>query len=209
MKQGLLIILSGPSGVGKGALKRKLMRDRAMDFVYSVSATTRMRRIKEVNGKDYYYLTKEAFDKKAKNGEFLEHTIYCDNEYGTPKEYVQENLSMGNNVLLEIEVTGAKQVMAQYHGMYVMTVFLLPPDMPELERRIRLRHTESDAQIQIRLKRAQEEMTFKDDYDVCLTNYTINKTAIRFQQAVKNRLNYIALAEAGQPTPPNYIIKRP
>ena len=117
MKQGLLIILSGPSGVGKGVLRRKLMRDKDLDLVFSVSMTTRAKRPKEQNGKDYLFVSRQTFQNILARDGFIEHVEYCDNEYGTPRDFVEENLKAGKNVLLEIEVSGAEKVMSQYRGM--------------------------------------------------------------------------------------------
>ena len=209
MKQGLLIILSGPSGVGKGVLRRKLMKDKDLDLIFSISMTTRPRRIKETNGKDYFFVSEDEFKQRIEKNDFIEYVEYCGHYYGTPKSFVDEMLSEGKNVLLEIEVAGATQVMKQYRGMYTLAVFLLPPDLRELERRIRLRNSETDDEIANRIAKAQEEMKLKDDYDVCLTNYTVKKTALRFKQAVLNRLKYIEAVENGQEVSKDYIIKRP
>lgn len=209
MKQGLLIILSGPSGVGKGVLRRKLMKDKDLKLVFSVSMTTRAKRPKEQNGKDYLFVSKDTFRKLLARNGFIEHVEYCDNYYGSPRDFVDENLRQGHNVLLEIEVNGAEKVMAQYRGMYTMAIFLMPPSMEELERRIKLRGSESEEEINERILKSKEEIERRVDYDVCLTNYTVNKTALRFKQAVLNRIKYCEAVENGQPTDPDYIIKRP
>ena len=209
MKQGLLIILSGPSGVGKGVLRRKLMRDKDLDLVFSVSMTTRAKRPKEQNGKDYLFVSRQAFQNILARDGFIEHVEYCDNEYGTPRNFVEENLKAGKNVLLEIEVSGAEKVMSQYRGMYTLAIFLMPPSIEELERRIKLRGSESEEEINERIKKSQDEMAKRKDYDVVLTNYTVNKTALRFKQSVMNRIKYCEAVEAGEPVDPDYVIKRP
>ncbi len=209
MKQGLLIILSGPSGVGKGVLRRKLMKDKELDLVFSVSMTTRSKRPKEQNGKDYLFVTKDAFRTMLEEDGFIESVEYCDNFYGTPKAFVEENLRQGHNVLLEIDVHGAERVMQKYHGMYTLAIFLMPPTMEELERRIRLRGSESEEEIANRIQKSKEEMEKRKAYDVCLTNYTVNKTALRFKQAVQNRIRYCEAIESGAEPDPNYVIKRP
>ena len=209
MKQGLLIILSGPSGVGKGVLRRRLIKDKELNLTFSISMTTRPRRLKETNGKDYFFVNEEEFERRIQEHDFIEYVKYCDHYYGTPKSFVDENLKAGKNVLLEIEVAGASKVMEQYRGMYTLAIFLLPPNIEELERRIRLRNSETDEEVSHRLAKAQEEMKLKDDYDVCLTNYTVKKTATRFKQAALNRLKYISAVENGEEVSPDYIIKRP
>ena len=209
MKQGLLIILSGPSGVGKGVLRRKLMRDKDLDLVFSVSMTTRAKRPKEQNGKDYLFVSRQTFQNILARDGFIEHVEYCDNEYGTPRDFVEENLKAGKNVLLEIEVSGAEKVMSQYRWMYTLAIFLMPPSIEELERRIKLRGSESEEEINERIKKSQDEMAKRKDYDVVLTNYTVNKTALRFKQSVMNRIKYCEAVEAGEPVDPDYVIKRP
>ncbi|MFA6861332.1 MAG: guanylate kinase [Bacilli bacterium] len=209
MKQGLLIILSGPSGVGKGSLRKKLNHEPDFKVDYSVSMTTRPKRFREMNGKDYIYVGLPEFEQKIKENYFIEYVNYCGNYYGTPKSFVDTHLLAGRNVLLEIEADGAEQVMKQYRGIYTLAVFVIPPTMEELERRIRLRNTETEEQIQARLEKAKKEMALKDNYDVVLTNYTLNKTALRFKQVVNNRLTYIKNVEAGNPVSKEYVIKRP
>lgn len=209
MKQGLLIILSGPSGVGKGTLTKKLKRDHLLDAVFPISLTTRQRRLKETNEKEYRFVSDDDFQKKINNNEFLEYTNYCGHYYGTLKEDVDNAMKEGKNVFLEIETEGAKKVMDMYPGMYTIAIFLVPPTIEELERRIRLRHSESEDQVQKRINLAKKELTCKDHYDTCLTNYTINKTAIRFMQAVNRRIAYIEAVENKTPVPEGYIIKRP
>ncbi len=209
MKHGLLIILSGPSGVGKGVLRKKLMKDNELGLTFSVSMTTREQRPKEINGKDYYFVSKEKFERLIANDGLIEHVEYCGNYYGTPKKPVEDALKRGENVLLEIEVQGAAEVMKHYRGMYTLAIFLMPPSVEELERRIMLRGSESEEEIDRRLAQSKEEMKLRDNYDVCLTNYTVKKTALRFTQAVKNRIKYCEAVEQGLPTDPNYIIKRP
>ncbi len=209
MKQGLLIILSGPSGVGKGVLRKKLMKENDLDLFFSVSMTTRPKRFKETDGKDYYFVNRYQFEKLIREDGLIEHVEYCGNYYGTPKKPVESALKRGRNVLLEIEVNGASEVMEKYRGMYTLAIFLMPPSTEELERRIMLRGSESEEAIEKRLEQAKQEMSLKDNYDVCLTNYTVSKTALRFTQAVQNRLRYIEAMEKGLSFDPNYIIKRP
>lgn len=209
MKQGLLIILSGPSGVGKGTLRKKLMRENLLDCFYSISDTTRLRRLKEKNGLDYNFISEREFEERKQNEYYLETTEYCGSHYGTPKNQIDENLKNGKNVLLEIETDGAKKAMELYHGMYTIAVFLMPPDLEEIKRRILLRHTESEEQLKNRLDKAEAEIKEKDLYDIVLTNYSVTRTTKRFLTSIQNRMNYIDAIENGKEPPANYIIKRP
>lgn len=205
----MLIIISGPSGVGKGTLCQKLQRNHLPDTVFSLSLTTRQRRLKETDGKEYHFVTQKRFQELVQANAFLEYVNYCGNWYGTSKAFVEENLRAGKNVILEIETQGAKKVMEQYPGMYTLAIFILPPNMEELERRIRLRHSETEDQVKERLETAKKEMLCKDQYDVCLTNYTVKKTALRLCQSIEKRKQYIKAVESGAPVPEGYIIKRP
>ena len=209
MKQGLLIIISGPSGVGKGTLVKKLNRDRTLPAAFSISMTTRPRRLKEVNGREYQFVSQSEFAQHIKHNDFLEYVEYCGYYYGTPKKYVDDNLKLGKSIVLEIDVEGAEKVMKLYPGMYTLAVFIMPPNNEELERRIRMRHTEEEEKIQERLEKAKKEIDYKKDYDVSLTNYTINKTAKRLLQVIDNRIAYVDAVEEGRPTPADYVIKRP
>lgn len=208
MKRGLLIIVSGPSGVGKGTICKKLRRERLLDAVYPISYTTRNRRLKEADGKEYNFIDKSLFKKMIDADMFLEYSKYCDNLYGTPKEAIIPPLKKGENVLLEIETKGAEKIMEQFRGMYTLSIFILPPDFEELKRRLTLRHMESGA-VERRLEIAREEIAKKDLYDVCLTNYALSKTTKRLLQAVENRVRYIEAVESGKDIPEGYIIKRP
>ena len=209
MKQGLLIIISGPSGVGKGTLRKKVMYDHLLDAVFSVSDTTRKKRPKEIQGREYHFISKYKFDENLRNNEYLEHTSYCGNDYGTPRKFIDDNLNAGKNVILEIEASGARQAIEQYHGMYTISFLLIPPTLEELERRIRLRHSESEEEIQRRIETAKQEIAGKDFYDVVLTNYTLNKTVKRFLSSIQNRINYINAIENNEEPPEGYTIKHP
>lgn len=209
MKQGLLILLSGPSGVGKGTLRKFLLKDGTLDAVYSVSMTTRIRKMREIEGKDYFFVTEEEFKKLVKEDKMIEYVLHNGAYYGTPKEFVERNLKVGNNVLLEIEAEGALQVMKKYSGMYILTIFLMPPSLETMEQRLRKHHFLTNEEMDAILTRAQKEMAYKDLFDVCLTNYTLAKTAKRFNQSVTNRLNYIEAIEEGKEPPEGYILKRP
>ena len=170
MGDGLLIVLSGPSGTGKGTVCDALMKHRS-DLVLSVSCTTRERRPGEFEGVDYFYKTKEEFDELIKQGEFLEYASVYSNYYGTPKSFVMKKLKEGRNVLLEIDVQGALNVKkASPEGVYL---FLVPPSFKELEHRIRSRATETEEQIRMRLSKAAGEMGLMGEYDYVIVNDSI------------------------------------
>ncbi len=161
------MVLSGPSGVGKGTVCDAL-RASSPEIVYSISATTRPKRGHEVDGENYFYLSEEEFIRRIAGDLFLEHAVVHGNRYGTPKDYVLRNINEGKIVLLEIDVQGALQVKKNYpNGVFV---FLLPPSMEELRRRITDRGTESEEQIAIRMKNAKEEIKFLDEYDYAVIN---------------------------------------
>lgn len=133
-KRGMLIVLSGPSGVGKGTVRKAIFDQGGNDFQYSVSMTTRKPREGEVNGEDYYFVSKAEFEKNIEEGQMLEYAKYVDNYYGTPLKYVNQTLDSGRDVFLEIEVNGARQVREKMpDGVFL---FLTPPDLMELKQRI-------------------------------------------------------------------------
>lgn len=193
MKRGLLIIMSGPSGVGKGTVRRLVMADKSLNLAYSVSMTTRARREHETPGVDYFYVTKEEFQKTLDEDGFLEHAQFVGNYYGTPKAYVEKLRNEGKNVLLEIEVEGAKQVIAKCHGSDVVTIFLIPPSMEELEKRIRKRGTESEEVIQERLAKAQRELKLKYAYDYPVINDTVKSAADQIKKIIRDKIKYLGL----------------
>lgn len=189
MKKGLLILFSGPSGVGKGSIRRELVRRNEIQFSYSVSMTTRLPRDKEVDGVDYYFVTKEQFLENIKNNNFLEYTEFVGNYYGTPKDKVEEIRNQGKNVFLEIEINGARQVMDNVKDEGVISFFLIPPSLKDLEDRIRKRKSEPDNIIQERLAKGAKEMTMTDNYDFVILNDTVERAAEEVIQHIKNKIN--------------------
>lgn len=168
MKRGLLIILSGPSGVGKGTVREQLFKEESLNLAYSISMTTRYKRPGEKEGIDYFFVDVDTFKKKIEQGELLEYAQFVGNYYGTPKAYVDQLLDEGKNVVLEIEVQGALQVMKKVPD--ALTIFLVPPSMEELEKRIRGRRTEAEDVIKERLDKARREITTKDQYKHVVEN---------------------------------------
>lgn len=188
-KRGILIVLSGPSGVGKGTIRRLVMADLSLNLVYSISMTTRKPRNLEIDGKDYFFVTKEEFKEKIKEDGFLEYTQFVGNYYGTPKDYVLELLNRGKNVFLEIEINGAKQVMDHYKDDHMVTIFLVPPSLEELENRIRNRKTETEEVIRERLAKAQSEMKLATMYDFTVVNDDIQKAANAIQEIIRDKID--------------------
>ncbi len=186
-KNGLLIVLSGPSGVGKGTIRRLVMSDITLNMVYSISMTTRKPREMEVDGKDYFFVNKNKFEEMIHNDGFLEYAQFVGNYYGTPKDYVLNLLKEGKNVFLEIEINGAKQVMEKYKGKNLVTIFLIPPSIQELENRIRNRHTEDEQTIQERLNKARHELSEKDNYDYVVVNDDIYQASREIQNIIRNK----------------------
>ena len=174
MKLGKLIVISGPSGVGKSTVRSKLI-DNNDNYWYSISMTTRSPRENEVNGIDYYFVTKDVFVENIKNNNFIEYAeVYEGIFYGTPKDKIEEKLNNGVNVVLEIDVDGALNVRKLYNDS--LLIFIAPPSLEELEARLRLRKTDSEENIIKRLNKAKYELSFKDKYDHVIVNDDINTT---------------------------------
>ncbi|MBI0032594.1 guanylate kinase [Lactobacillus sp. M0396] len=170
-EKGLLLVLSGPSGVGKGTVKSAIVKNKVFPFEYSVSMTTRKPRPGEVNGKDYYFVTQERFKQAIKQNELLEYNQYVNNFYGTPMTPVEKMLDAGKDVLLEIDVNGAKKVRKQMpDGVFI---FLTPPDLHTLHTRLENRGTESEDVIMGRINQARQEILVMQDYDYAVVNDTV------------------------------------
>lgn len=180
---GKLFIISGPSGAGKGTICKRLIED--TDIELSVSMTTRNPRPGEIEGVSYYFTTKENFQKEIKEGGFLEHAEVYGNYYGTPKKKVIEKLSQGIDVVLEIDIQGALKVKEAYpNGIFI---FILPPSMTELRKRITGRGSETEDAINMRLGETLKEVSYIDKYDYCVVNGEL-------MEAV-NRVKAILIAE--------------
>ena len=174
-KKGLLIVISAPSGGGKGTVLKELFR-RNGNLRMSVSATTRAPRPGEEHGVHYYFITQDAFKQNIENGAMLEYAEYCGNFYGTPKAPVQAWLDEGYDVVLEIEVQGGRQIKAAAPDC--VSVFLLPPSLEVLEKRLRGRGTETEAVIEKRLAAAREEIPCVRDYDYAVINDTVEQAVL-------------------------------
>lgn len=171
MDKGLLIVVSGPSGAGKGTVVGELIKNKG--YALSVSATTRFPREGETDGVNYFFKTVDEFKKMIADNDFLEYAEFCGNFYGTPLPYVRQMLDEGKNVILEIEVKGAFQVKRSLPE--AVLVFLAPPSLGELENRLRGRGTEAEEVIQRRMKRAAEEMELFAEYDYIVVNTEVEK----------------------------------
>ena len=182
-KRGLLIVLSGPSGVGKGTVRAAIFSKEEQKFVYSISATTRLPRTGETDGVDYFFKTREEFEQMIQNKQLLEYAEYVGNYYGTPLEYVENTLATGKDVFLEIDVQGAIQVRdLMPDGVFI---FLTPPDLNELESRIVNRGTDSDEVIAKRMKTAREELELMKYYDYSVVNDTVDNAVQKIEAIIQ------------------------
>lgn len=184
-QRGKLIVISGPSGAGKSTVVFKALEGRD-DVCFSVSVTTRKPRPGETDGKEYFFVDLDKFRSMVENDELLEHAVYVSNSYGTPRAYVEKKLDEGMNVLLDIEVQGALQVHEKMPN--AVTIFIIPPTMQELEKRLRGRGTDAERKIEARLIRAREEYEAANFYDYIIINDDADKAA--------NELSAIITAES-------------
>jgi guanylate kinase len=181
MEKGLLIVVSAPSGCGKGTILKEILKDDK--YYYSVSATTREPRDGEIDGVHYRFFTMEEFQNSIDNDGMLEYAIYCDNYYGTPKKEVVDNLKAGKHVILEIEVQGAMKVKAIRPD--AKFIFIAPPSIQELERRLRKRNTETEEVIQERVAQAERELACSKDYDYVIVNGELQDAIDDFKAVVR------------------------
>lgn len=189
MKKGLLIVFSGPSGVGKGTVRKQLFKNESLNLAYSISMTTRLPRKGEVDKQDYFFVTKEEFEEALKKDELLEHAQFIGNYYGTPKFYVEKLREEGKNVFLEIEVEGAKQVLDYYKDdPGVISMFLVPPSLRDLENRIRGRRSEEESVIRQRLNKAKREMDLKKNYQFIILNDNVNRASEEISRIIELKL---------------------
>lgn len=182
-ERGLLIVFSGPSGVGKGTVRQEIFSTPDHKFEYSVSMTTRPQRPGEVDGVDYFFRSREEFEDLIRQGQMLEYAEYVGNYYGTPLSYVNETLDKGIDVFLEIEVQGALQVKKKVpDGVFI---FLTPPDLDELQDRLVGRGTDSQEVIAQRIERAKEEIALMREYDYAVVNDEVKVAADRVKRIIE------------------------
>ena len=182
-ERGLLIVFSGPSGVGKGTVRQEIFSTPDHKFEYSVSMTTRAQRPGEVDGKDYFFRSREEFEELIRKGQMLEYAEYVGNYYGTPLTYVNETLDKGIDVFLEIEVQGALQVKKKVPD--AVFIFLTPPDLNELQERLVGRGTDSEEVIAQRIERAREEIALMSEYDYAIVNDEVPLAAERVKRVIE------------------------
>lgn len=185
MGTGKLIVLTGPSGVGKGTLLRSLLQ-RHPELYYSVSVTTRSPRPGEIDGKHYYFATRSEFEQMVADGELLEWAEFAGNYYGTPRRPVEQQIQQGNRVILEIELQGARQIRQTFPQ--AMQIFILPPSVAELEQRLRGRGQDSEEAIARRLTRAQAEIDAAGEFDLRVVNDDLEKALKQLEAALFSAL---------------------
>lgn len=181
--KGMLIVISGPSGVGKGTVRKALFDRRGHRLVYSISMTTRKPREGEVDGVDYYFVTREEFQKRIDNNQFLEWAEFVGNYYGTPKDKVEEQIEAGKEVVLEIEVNGALQVLKQVKD--AVSIFIVPPGRQALYDRLRNRGTEPEELIKERVNKANREFKLAHKYDYIVVNDDVDNAADRIMAIIR------------------------
>jgi guanylate kinase len=182
-EKGLLIVLSGPSGVGKGTVRKEIFSQEDTRFEYSISMTTRLPREGEVDGVDYFFKSREEFENLIEQGKLLEYAEFVGNYYGTPEDYVRETINNGRDVFLEIEVQGAKQIREKFpEGLFI---FLAPPSLSELQNRITTRGTETEELILNRMTTARKEIELMDLYDYVVENDKVEHATEKIKSIVQ------------------------
>ncbi|MBO6181121.1 guanylate kinase [bacterium] len=181
-----LFVISGCSGVGKGTVINEFMKRNSDNFILSVSCTTRKPRPNEIDGVNYFFISKEEFEKNIKEDKFLEYAQFAENYYGTKKKYVQQKMEDGYNVILEIDTQGALQVKEKMQQ--AVLIFIAPPSVEELENRLRGRHTEDEATIQKRLAQVKIELERSLKYDYTIINDNIERAVEEIESIVRENV---------------------
>lgn len=182
--KGVLVVISGFSGAGKGTLMKALL-ERYPNYALSISCTTRQPRTGEVNGREYYFVSEEEFQRMIAGDELVEYACYCGRYYGTPRSYVEERLAEGRDVLLEIEIQGALQIKKRFPD--TVLIFVTPPSAAELKRRLAGRGTETQEVIAARLSRASEEAAGMEQYDYLLVNDDLQECTEHLHQVIQDQ----------------------
>ncbi|NCO73959.1 MAG: guanylate kinase [Cyanobacteria bacterium] len=182
-QKGKLVIITGPSGVGKGTIVKSLLAKNPQIFL-SISATTRLPRKGEIDGKDYYFLSRLQFEEMINKGELLEWAQYAGNYYGTPIKPVLEKIEQGKTIILEIEVLGANQIKNNFSS--ATRIFILPPSIEELEKRLRERNTDTEEVIIKRLNKAKEELAVSEEFDYQIINDNLDLAITEIEEKINN-----------------------
>ncbi|SFG31330.1 guanylate kinase [Lachnospiraceae bacterium C7] len=183
-QKGILVVVSGFSGVGKGTMMKKLMKEHKEDYALSVSATTRSPRPGEVDGKSYFFVTKEKFEDMISQDKLIEYAQYVGNYYGTPKDYVFDQLKAGKSVILEIEIQGALKIKEKFPDTRLL--FVTAPSADDLKKRLVGRGTETEEVIANRLKRASEECEGIEKYDYLVINDNLSEAVDKVHSIIQN-----------------------
>jgi guanylate kinase len=194
MEKGILVVISGFSGSGKGTLMKKLIEEYGADYALSVSATTRSPRPGEEDGKDYFFVTKDRFEEMIQADALVEYAQYVENYYGTPKQYVFDQLDVGKNVILEIEIQGALKIRQQFPDTRLL--FVTAPDAETLRNRLIGRGTESEEVVSKRLSRAVEESRGMEEYDYLVINDDLEECTKQLHSIIMNERNSQSEANA-------------
>jgi guanylate kinase len=189
MKKGIIVLISGPSGVGKGTILKELINNKAINLTFSVSMTTRAKREKEVHGEHYFFVSQEEFAANLKRDNFLEHATFVGNSYGTPKDYVLNLLNEGKNVLIEIEVKGAKTLISKVDPKDIISFYIMPPSVDDLIYRLKHRGTEDDATIMRRAEQFKDEIKYKNQYDHAVVNDDLETCIKEVTALIEARIN--------------------
>ena len=179
--KGKFIVISGPGGVGKDTIAKELVNRTKM--IYSVSMTTRKKRKNEIDGKDYFFVDKDTFENNIKENKVLEYTLFNGNYYGTPSEFIFNNLDNGTDIIAILDINGALNIEKKYPD--TISIFIMPPSFNELENRIRSRNTDSEEVIKERLDLAKEEIKYKNKYDYIVINSTVDKAVKEIIDIIK------------------------
>ena len=183
-KVGKIIIFVGPSGVGKATIEKELFKDKNLNIAFSISATTRPPRHNETHGNEYYFLTNNKFKELIKNDELLEWSHHFNYYYGTLNKEIERITSMGKHAFLEIETNGAIQIFKKLPKDKLITIFIMPPLLQDLESRIRNRNTETEDEIEIRLNKARTEVEFSKKFDYIIINASIQNTVNQIKEII-------------------------
>lgn len=179
--KGKFIVISGPGGVGKDTIAKELVNRTKM--IYSVSMTTRKKRKNEIDGKDYFFVDKDTFENNIKENKVLEYTLFNGNYYGTPSEFIFNNLDNGTDIIAILDINGALNIEKKYPD--TISIFIMPPSFNELENRIRSRNADSEEVIKERLDLAKEEIKYKNKYDYIVINSTVDKAVKEIIDIIK------------------------